>query len=109
MSDAAFPVFDEANFESKVLALDGIAVVDFWSTSCIPCRQMTRLLREIAVELPPRVVIGQVNADENPMLVKRYGVRSLPTLLFFRNGALVETRTGIDRKQVLKKVIESHA
>lgn len=109
MSDAAFPVFDESNFDAEVLAWNGVAVVDFWSTSCVPCRQMTRMLREIAPELPPQVVIGQVNADENPGLVERFGVRGLPTLLFFRNGAVVETRTGIDRKQVLKKAIESHA
>lgn len=108
MSDTMFPVFDEANFDAEVLAGQGVFVVDFWSTTCIPCRQMTRLLREISVELPPQVVIGQVNADENPGLVERFGVRGLPTLLFFRNGAVVETRTGIDRKQVLKKAIESH-
>jgi thioredoxin 1 len=108
MSDATFPVFDEANFDAEVLARSGVSVVDFWSTTCIPCRQMTRLLSELAKELPPQVVVGQVNADENPQLVERYGVRGLPTLLLFKNGAVVETRTGIDRKQVLKKAIESH-
>ena len=108
MSDPHFPTLDEANFEAQVLARAGVSVVDFWSTSCIPCRQMTRLLHEIAPELPPPVIIGKVNADENPGLVERYGVRGLPTLLIFKDGVLVEARTGIDRKQVLKKAIESH-
>jgi thioredoxin 1 len=109
MNDSDFPELDEAGFETQVLGRAGVSVVDFWSTSCIPCRQMTRLLREIAPELPPQVSIGKVNADANPGLVERYGVRGLPTLLLFKDGVLVETRTGIDRKQVLKKAIESHA
>jgi len=106
--DPAFAAFNEANFDAEVLARDGVSVVDFWSTACVPCRQMTRLLREISAELPQQVVIGQVNADENPRLVERFGVRALPTLVFFKRGGIVETRTGIDRKQVLRKAIESH-
>ena len=93
----------------RSLARQGLSVVDFWSTTCIPCRQMARLLGEIAADLPPEVMIGQVEADANPALVERFGVRALPTLLFFKDGALVETRTGIDRKQVLRRAIESHA
>ena len=68
-----------------------------------------RPIGEIAVDLPPEVMIGQVEADANPALVERYGVRALPTLLFFKDGALVETRTGLDRKQVLRRAILSHA
>ena len=109
MDNSAFTVLDQANFDAEVLARQGLSVVDFWSTTCIPCRQMSRLLGEIAVDLPPEVMIGQVEADANPALVERLGVRALPTLLFFKNGALVETRTGIDRKQVLRRAIESHA
>ena len=83
-------------------------MVDVWSETCIPCRQMTRLLQQVATEIPPQVLIGQLDADLNPGLVARYGVRGLPTLLLFKDGALVETRTGIDRKQVLRKAIEAH-
>ena len=109
MGNSAFTVLDQANFDAEVLARQGLSVVDFWSTTCIPCRQMSRLLGEIAADLPPEVMIGQVEADANPALVERFGVRALPTLLFFKDGALVETRTGIDRKQVLRRAIESHA
>ena len=109
MNDSHFQRLDETNFETSVLGRTGLSVVDFWSVSCIPCRQMTRLLLEISADLPSGVMIGQVDADANPALVERYGVRGLPTLLFFKDGAVVEARTGIDRKQVLKKAIESHA
>ena len=108
MNTDGFFVLDDANFEASVLARAGVSVVDFWSTTCIPCRQMTRLLRQIADEISPAVLIGQVDADKNPALVARYQVRGLPTLLLFKDGALVETRTGIDRRQVLRKAIESH-
>ena len=109
MNTDGFFVLDDANFEASVLARAGVSVVDFWSTTCIQCRQMTRLLRQIADEISPAVLIGQVDADKNPALVARYQVRGLPTLLLFKDGALVETRTGIDRRPVLRKAIESHA
>ena len=109
MNTDGFLALDDANFEASVLARAGVSVVDFWSATCIPCRQMTRLLQQIADEISPDVLIGQVDADSNPALVARYNVRGLPTLLLFKNGALVETRTGIDRRQVLRKAIESHA
>ena len=109
MNASQFPALDESNFDAQVLARAGVSVVDFWSATCIPCRQMTRLLLQIADEIPSDVLIGQVDADSNPALVARFNVRGLPTLLLFKNGALVETRTGIDRRQVLRKAIEAHA
>lgn len=109
MNSDGFVVLEDANFEASVLARAGVSVVDFWSATCVPCRQMTRLLRQIADEVSPEVLIGQVDADSNPALVARYNVRGLPTLLLFKDGALVETRTGIDRRQVLRKAIEAHA
>lgn len=108
MKAPEFTALDDANFDATVIARAGVSVVDFWSETCIPCRQMTRLLQQVAGEVPREVLIGQVDADHNPALLKRFGVRGLPTLLLFRNGALVETRTGIDRKQVLRKAIETH-
>ncbi len=107
MSADAFPAIGDADFDAQVLARAGVSVIDFWSASCIPCKQMTRLLQQIAGEIPREVLIGQVDADNNPALVARYGVRSLPTLLLFKDGVLKETRTGIDRRQVIKKAIES--
>lgn len=107
MSADAFPAIGDADFDTQVLARPGVSVIDFWSATCIPCKQMARLLQQIAGEIPSAVLIAKVDADNNPALVERYGVRSLPTLLMFKDGALKETRTGIDRKQVIKKAIES--
>ena len=101
--------FDEANFDTQVLQRVGLTVVDFWSETCIPCKQLSRVLEQLAQEIPEEVVIGKVNSDENPGLMARYGVRGVPAVLFFKDGALVETRNGVERKQVLKKSVEAHA
>ena len=109
MRSGAFTVFDESHFDAEVLRRKGLVVVDFWSNGCVPCKQLGRVLQQIAEELPGTVPIGTVDVRENPQLVKRWNVESVPTLLFFKDGALVETRTGVDRRQVIKKLIEAHA
>lgn len=109
MTQDTLAVFDEANFDAQVLQRQGLTVVDFWAASCVPCKHLGRLLGEIAGESLEDVFIGQVNADENPSLVERFGVRGVPTILFFKHGAVVETRTGVDRKPVLKKLIQALA
>lgn len=109
MSDSDYPVFTETNFDEAVIGRSGLTVVDFWSTTCAPCRQLSKVLDQLKPDLPADVVIGKVNADENVGLMDRFGVRAMPTLLFIKDGELVETRTGVDRRQVLKKIIETHA
>jgi thioredoxin 1 len=109
MSGSDYAQFDEANFDEAVLGRAGLTIVDFWSTTCAPCRQLSKVLDQLKPELPTDVVIGKVNADENIGLMERFGVRAMPTLLFIKNGAVVETRTGVDRRQVLKKIVEEHA
>lgn len=109
MSQDNFAEFDDSNFDAQVLSRDGLTVVDFWSTTCVPCKQLKKVLGQVAEDMPENVVIGTVNGEENLDLMARYGVRGFPTLLFIKGGKVVETRTGVDRKQVLKKVIEEHA
>ena len=109
MADSDFAVWTERNFDAEVLKQPGLAVVDFWSENCVPCKQLTRVLSQLATEIPPSVRIGTVKVNDNPNLAERFGVRAAPTLLFFKDGALVETRTGVDRRQVLKKLVEMHA
>ena len=102
-------VFDDSNFDNEVLGRDGLTVVDFWSKTCVPCKQLKKILGQVHEGLPENVVIGTVDGDENLDLLSRYGVRGFPTLMYFKDGELVETRTGVDRRQVLKKAIEEHA
>ncbi len=109
MAARAFATFDDANFQAQVLGREGLTVVDFWSQTCIPCKQLSRVLEQLSEEIPETVLIGKVDSEATPGLMERYNVRAVPSLLFFKDGALVETRTGVDRKQVLKKSVEAHA
>jgi len=108
MAESDFAVWNEQNFDAEVLRQSGLAVVDFWSENCVPCKQLTRVLSQLAAEIPQSVRIGTVKIDDNPELAARFGVQAAPTLLFFKDGVLVDTRTGVDRRQVLKKLVELH-
>ena len=109
MSDTNLFVFDTNNFDQEVLGQKGLVLVDFWSDGCVPCKQLGRILEQLRTEVAPDVRIGTVKVNDNVALSQRYDVRGAPTLLFFKNGAVVETRTGVDRRQVLKKLVEEHA
>jgi thioredoxin 1 len=108
MNEETLAVFDAENFDRNVLNHKGLVLVDFWSEGCVPCRQLSRILAQLRAEVGPDVAIGAVKVNDNPTLSERYAVRSSPTLLFFKDGAVVETRTGVDRRQVLKKLVEDH-
>jgi thioredoxin 1 len=101
--------FDTENFDSEVLGYPGLVLVDFSSEACAPCKQLRRLLTQLSEEIPSGVRIGTVKAEDNPSLVARYEISSVPTLIFVKQGAVVERRTGVDRRQVLKKLVENHA
>jgi thioredoxin 1 len=108
MADGGFAVWNEQNFDAEVRRQPGLAVVEFWTENCVPCRQLTRVLSQLSAEIPTAVRIGTVKVNDNPDLAARFGVQASPTLLFFKDGALVDTRTGVDRRQVLKKLVETH-
>src|SRR5438552_11050871 len=79
------------SFDEIVSTTDGPLLVDFWAPWCGPCRAIAPVLDQIAIELAGQATIGKVNVDEDPALAGRFGVQSIPTLLFFKNGALAET------------------
>lgn len=109
MGEIGLETFDTQNFESEVLTQKGLVLVDFWSEGCVPCKQLSRVLSQLATEVGPNVRIGTVKVNDNPTLSERYDVRAAPTLLFFKGGVVVDVRTGVDRRQVLKKLVEEHA
>ena len=98
----------DASFEADVLNSDKPVVVDFWAEWCGPCRMIGPALEEISEELAGRVTIAKVNIDDEPEWASKFNVRSIPTMLIFRNGELVSTKLGAEPKSSLKGWVEAH-
>jgi len=92
---------DNSNFDTQVLAASEPVVVDFWAEWCGPCKMIAPTLEEIATEMAGAVRIVKINIDENPELATKFGVRSIPTLLMFKQGAVVDTKVGAAPKNNL--------
>ena len=100
MSANTKPVTDQT-FSADVLKAEGPVLVDFWAEWCGPCKMIGPSLEEIAKDMDGKLKIVKVNIDENPMAPTRYGVRSIPTLLLFKNGQVAATKIGAEPKQKL--------
>ena len=92
----------EAGFDEALVAHPRL-VVDFWATWCGPCRVLGPVLDEVAREHADRVTVGKVNVDEQPGLAGRFGIRSIPTLIFFKNGEPADTMIGAVPKAEIEK------
>jgi thioredoxin 1 len=97
------------NFEDEVLNADEPVLVDFWATWCGPCRQIAPIIEDLADEFAGRAKVGKVDVDDNPQTAQEYGVRSIPTLLFFKDGEVQETLVGASGKKDLKEKLEALA
>ncbi len=82
-------------------------VVDFWAPWCGPCKMMLPIVDELAAEYEGRVQIGKLNVDENPDTCEEYGIMNIPTMLFFKNGELVNRHIGACRKADLQQIIDT--
>ena len=100
---------DTSNFQSDVLQSDKPVVVDFWAEWCGPCKQIAPDLEAISDEMAGQVVIAKVNMDENPDIAAQYGVRSIPTLLMFKNGEPTAVQVGAVPKSRLSDWISKEA
>ena len=99
--------FTDANFNEKVIQSDKPVLVDFWAEWCGPCRMVGPIVEELAKEYDGKVVIGKLNVDENPQVSTQYGIRSIPTLLVFKNGQLVDKQIGAVPKSALAAKLDS--
>jgi thioredoxin 1 len=95
----------DANFEAQLKA-QPLVLVDFWAEWCGPCRMVAPVLEELAGEYRGRLAVGKVNVDENRQIAARFGIRSIPTLLFLRDGVRVDQIVGAHPKSTIKGKID---
>ena len=100
---------NETNFEAEVLKSAQPVLVDFWAEWCGPCKMLAPVLDEIATEQAGRVKIAKVNVDENPALAARFGIQSIPTLLYFNHGVVRDKSVGVQGKRSIISKLEGLA
>jgi thioredoxin 1 len=104
MSDTIVTLND-SNFEEQILNAELPALVDLWAPWCAPCRMIAPAIEELAAEYDGKAVVGKLNVDENPVIARKYGVTSIPTLLFFKGGDVVDQMVGVPAGNA-RKIIE---
>ena len=98
--------FTDSNFEELVLKSDKPVMVDFWAEWCGPCRMVGPVVQELAAEYEGKAVVGKVNVDNNPQTAMKYGIRSIPTILFIKNGQVVDRSVGAVPKSQLSQKLD---
>jgi thioredoxin 1 len=95
----------DTNFKDEVVNSDKPTLVDFWAPWCMPCKAIAPVIEELAATYDGKVKFTKLNVDDNPMTASSYGVRGIPTLIFFKNGSVVDQIIGAVPKAELEKAI----
>jgi len=100
--------FTDVNFKKEVLESGQLTLVDFWAVWCGPCKMIAPYIDELAKEYAGRVKVGKVDVDTNPKVATEYGVMSIPTIIFFKNGKVFNQIVGAASKLDIKRKIEEN-
>ncbi|GAB1396543.1 MAG TPA: thioredoxin [Saprospiraceae bacterium] len=98
--------FTDDNFQDSALN-GGVSVVDFWAEWCGPCRMITPIIEDLSKDYDGKATIGKLNVDDNPNVSMKYGIRSIPTILFIKNGEVVDKQVGVTTKQAMVQKLEA--
>jgi thioredoxin 1 len=98
----------DQNFDQEVLDSGSLTLVDFWAAWCGPCRTIAPVIEELAQEYSGRLKVGKLNVDENKDIATRYNIKSIPSLLLFKEKEVLEQLVGVQPKPILKKFIDKH-
>ena len=100
--------FTDSNFQEEALETDDLIVVDFWAEWCGPCKMIGPIIDELSNEYSGKAKVGKVNVDQNSDISMKYGIRSIPTILFIKEGEVVDKQVGVTTKEKLKSKIDAH-
>ncbi|MFL2677615.1 MAG: thioredoxin [Dehalococcoidia bacterium] len=100
--------FNDSNFDSEVVKSDKPVLVDFWAEWCGPCKMIAPSVEKISEEYSDKLKVGKLDVDSNPNISSTFGIRSIPTLLIFKNGAPVDQIVGAVSKEVIASKVDNH-
>jgi len=99
---------NDENFKKEVLESEELVLVDFWAPWCMPCRMLAPTIEEIAEEMDGKIKVCKMNVDESVQYPQQYGIMSIPTVMLFKDGQVVETMIGLQPKEEIVKTIQEH-
>ena len=101
--------FTDDNFDQEALKSDLPVMVDFWAPWCAPCRMVGPIIDELANAYSGKIKVGKLNTDDNPGIASRYGIMSIPTILLFKDGQIIERISGAVPRKVFENMLATHA